>query len=68
VAGAYGAKLLPVDKRNPLVRQSAASFMGERSGGGKVKGTDESNGWVGKRDNVGPGYILVGRRLVVGSE
>jgi hypothetical protein len=42
--------------------------MGERIGGGKVEGTNEGNRWVGKRDNIGPGYILAGRWLVVGSE
>ena len=42
--------------------------MGERSAGGKVKRADESNRWVSKRDDIGPGYVQVGRWMVIGPE
>ena len=59
MAGAYGAKLLPVNEWDPLVGRTAAALLGERCGGGKVKGAEKGNGWVCERDNIGPGYILV---------
>ena len=62
MAGAYGAKLLPVNEWDPLVGRMAAALLGllgERGGEGKVKGAEKGNGWVCERDNIGPGYILV---------
>jgi hypothetical protein len=59
MAGAYGAKLLPVNEWDPLVGRTAAARLGERCGGGKVKGAEKGNGWVCERDNIGPGYVLV---------
>lgn len=70
MSGADGTQLLPKERRHPLARRRRAARRGgsKGNGGNEIERAKEGNGWVQKRDTVGPGDILVGVGTLAGPD